>query len=118
MKYTASYYYGYSFRKDLKYLTLNPYRYMEKMLSGSLTSFSDTVKANVNGTMFRSCIVNIGGTEYFAKIWEKSVSKATVGNTYNVEAIVDGDKLWLTVLTGTSATVATPAMFADVLESL
>jgi hypothetical protein len=91
---------------------------MEKMLRGTLISFSNEAKANVNGTQYRSCIVNIGGENYFAKLWEKSVSKAVIGTEYNIEAVVDGDNLWLTCLTGVSATIATPATFAALLAEL
>ena len=82
------------------------------------SSFSNEAKANVNGTQYRSCIVNIGGENYFAKLWEKSVSKAVIGTEYNIEAVVDGDNLWLTCLTGVSATIATPATFAALLAEL
>lgn len=90
---------------------------MDNLLRGTLTSVSNDVKANTNGTQYRSCIVNIGGENYFAKLWEKSVSKAVVGTEYNIEAIVDGDNLWLTCLTGVTAIIATPAMFADMLDA-
>jgi hypothetical protein len=91
---------------------------MDKMLRGTLISFSNEAKANVNGTLYRSCIVNIGGENYFAKLWEKSVSKAVIGTEYNIEAVVDGENLWLTCLTGVSATIATPATFAALLAEL
>lgn len=84
-------------------------------VKGFLISVSDTVKTNTNGTEFRSCIVAIEGNNYFAKIWEKSVSKAVVGNEYTVEMLVDGDNLWLTLLTGVTATIATPNMLAHLL---
>ena len=88
------------------------------MLRGTLISFSNEAKANVNGTLYRSCIVNIGGENYFAKLWEKSLAKAVIGTEYNIEAVVDGDNLWLTCLTGVSATIATPATFAALLAEL
>ena len=42
---------------------------------GILKSVGNAVKANVNGTMFRTCTVDINGKVYFAKIWEKSFQK-------------------------------------------
>jgi len=83
------------------------------ILKGVLKTVSNETKPNVNGTLFRSCTVDINGTVYFAKVWEKSFQNGIkVGSTYDVEGIVDGDKLWLTLLNGTKAVVATPEMFA------
>ena len=78
-----------------------------------LKSVSSNVKENVNRTQFRSCIVTIEGEDYLAKIWEKSFQNGvTLGNEYQCEMQEDGDKLWLTVLTGGNAKIATIADFA------
>lgn len=86
---------------------------------GILKSVANVAKANSNGTMFRTCAVEINGKEYFAKIWEKSFQNGvTMGDTYTVEIQFDGENYWLTVLNGTSATVATAADFAHLFAGL
>jgi hypothetical protein len=78
-----------------------------------LKSVSSKVKENVNGTLSRSCIVTIEEVDYLAKIWETSFQNGiTLGNEYQCEMQEDGDKLWLTVLTGGNAKIATIADFA------
>lgn len=86
---------------------------------GILKSVANVAKANSNGTMFRKCTVEINGTEYFAKIWEKSFQNGvTMGDAYTVEIQMDGENYWLTVLNGSSATVATAADFAHLFSGL
>ena len=86
---------------------------------GILKSVGNAVKANVNGTMFRTCTVEMDGKTYFAKIWEKSFQNGvTIGNSYTVELQQDGDTVWLTVLNGSSASVATTADFAHLFSGL
>jgi hypothetical protein len=73
-------------------------------VQGILKSVANLVKSNSNGTMFRTCTVDVAGKTYFAKIWEKSFQNGvTVGDTYTVEMQLDGDTVWLTVLNGSSA---------------
>ena len=81
-----------------------------------LISVSDTIKTNTKGTSYRSCIVAIDGENYFAKIWEKSVPKAVVGTEYTIEMLVDGENLWLTLLTGVTASIATVDKLAHLLK--
>lgn len=85
-------------------------------LKGFLISVNDTPKPNSNGTLYRSCIVAIDGENYFCKIWEKSVPKAVIGTEYTIETVVDGENLWLTLLTGVTATVATLDKLAHLLK--
>jgi hypothetical protein len=86
---------------------------------GILKSVSGTIKANTNGTQFRTCTVEISGKEYFAKIWEKSFQNGVkVGDEYTVEMQLDGDTVWITVLNGTSAAIATPADFAHLFAGI
>ena len=86
---------------------------------GILKSVATAAKANSNGTMFRTCTVAINNKEYFAKIWEKSFQNGVkVGDEYTVEMQLDGDQVWLTVLNGTSATVATAADFAHLFAGI
>lgn len=86
---------------------------------GILKSVGNAVKANVNGTQFRTCTVEINGKTYFAKIWEKSFQNGVkVGDSYTVELQQDGDTVWLTVLNGTSASVATKEDFAHLFAGL
>jgi len=86
---------------------------------GILKSVGNAVKANVNGTQFRTCTVEMDGKTYFAKIWEKSFQNGvTIGNSYTVELQQDGDTVWLTVLNGSSASVATKADFAHLFAGL
>jgi hypothetical protein len=86
---------------------------------GILKSVGNAVKANVNGTMFRTCTVEINGKVYFAKIWEKSFQNGVeIGNSYTVELQQDGDTVWLTVLNGSSASVATKEDFAHLFAGL
>jgi Na+-transporting NADH:ubiquinone oxidoreductase subunit NqrB len=88
-------------------------------VQGILKSVANLVKANSNGTMYRTCTVEISGKEVFAKIWEKSFQNGvTVGNTYTVEMQLDGDTVWLTVLNGSSATIATKEDFAHLFAGL
>jgi hypothetical protein len=69
--------------------------------------------------MFRTCTVEINGKTYFSKIWEKSFQNGvTIGDTYTVEMQLDGDQVWLTVLNGSSAEIATPADFAHLFSGL
>lgn len=79
---------------------------------GILRSIGSETKENTNGTLFRTCTVDIQGNVYWAKIWEKSVSRAEIGQEYTVEAQLDGDTVWLTVLPGSDAKIATAADFA------
>lgn len=86
---------------------------------GILKSVANVAKPNSNGTMFRTCTVEINGKTYFSKIWEKSFQNGvTIGNTYTVEMQLDGDQVWLTVLNGSSAEIATPADFAHLFSGL
>ena len=84
-----------------------------------LKSVSSKVKENVNGTLSRSCIVTIEGVDYLAKIWETSFQNGiTLGNEYQCEMQEDGDKLWLTVLTGGNAKIATLADVAHLFAKI
>ncbi len=86
---------------------------------GILKSVASAAKANSNGTMFRTRTVEINGKTYFSKIWEKSFQNGvTIGNTYTVEMQLDGDTVWLTVLNGSSAEIATAADFAHLFSGL
>ena len=86
---------------------------------GILKSVANAIKANSNGTQFRTCTVDINGKTYFAKIWEKSFQNGVeIGAEYTVELQQDGDTVWLTVLNGSSANIATPADFADLFAVL
>lgn len=83
---------------------------------GILRSIGSETKENINGTLFRTCTVEIAESIYWAKIWEKTVSRAEVGQEYTVEAQLDGDTVWLTVLPGTDAKIATAADFAHLFQ--
>jgi hypothetical protein len=86
---------------------------------GTLKSVGNLPKPNSNGTMFRTCTVEVNEKTYFAKIWEKSFQNGvTVGDTYTVEMQLDGDTVWLTVLNGSSAEIATSADFAHLFSGL
>ena len=88
---------------------------------GILKSVSNTVKEinNEKRTKFRICTVEINNKTYFAKIWEKSFQNGVkVGDTYTVEMQLDGDTVWLTVLNGSSAEIATTADFAHLFSGL
>jgi len=86
---------------------------------GILKSVAGAIKANTNGTQFRTCTVDINGKVYFAKIWEKSFQNGVeIGAEYTVELQQDGDTVWLTVLNGSSANIATTADFADLFAVL
>ena len=80
-------------------------------VQGTLVSVSNTIKANSNGTQYRTCVVKLAdGNNYFAKIWETSFAKGVeLGGEYTVEGQRDGDNIWLTVLNGPSANIATVA---------
>ena len=86
---------------------------------GTLTKVNPEIKANSNGTLFRTCHVEISGVEYFAKIWEKSFQNGVeIGATYTVEMQLDGETVWLTVLNGSSAKIATAADFAHLFANV
>lgn len=86
---------------------------------GILKSVGNAVKANVNGTQFRTCTVEIASKVFFAKIWEKSFQNGVkVGDTYTVELQQDGDTVWLTVLNGASANIASKEDFAHLFAGL
>ena len=86
---------------------------------GILKSVGNTVKENTNGTQFRTCVVELNGKDYFAKIWEKSFQNGvTIGKTYTIECQEDGDQVWLTVLNGTQANVATKADLAHLFANI
>jgi hypothetical protein len=104
-------------------ILFNPLKNLFKMetakTQGVLKSVANAIKSNSNGTLFRQCTVEINSKVYFAKIWEKSFQNGvTVGNTYTVELQNDGDTVWLTVLNGTSASIATKADFAEMFATL
>jgi hypothetical protein len=85
----------------------------------TLVSVSSTIKENSNGTKFRTCVANINGTDYLAKIWEKSFQNGvTMGGTYTAELQLDGDTVWITVLNGSKANIATPADFAHLFAGI
>lgn len=80
---------------------------------GVLKSVSSKVKTNTNGTEYRQCTVEMpDGVVYFAKIWEKSYPNAEINKSYTVELETVGDDVWLTVLTGPVAKIATKADLA------
>jgi len=86
---------------------------------GILKSVANVAKENSNGTLFRVCTVEVNGKTYFAKIWEKSFQNGVViDDTYTVEMQLDGDTVWLTVLNGSSAEIATSADFAHLFSGL
>lgn len=88
-------------------------------VQGILKSVANLVKANSNGTMYRTCTVEVSGKTFFAKIWEKSFQNGvTVGDTYTVEIQFDGEEYWLTVLNGSSANIATAEDFAHLFAGL
>lgn len=89
-------------------------------VQGILKSVANLVKSNSNGTMFRTCTVDVAGKTYFAKIWEKSFQNGvTVGDTYTVEMQLDDEgNIWLTVLNGSSASIATKEDFAHLFAGL
>lgn len=87
--------------------------------TGVLKSVANAIKANSNGTQFRTCTVDIKGKTYFAKIWEKSFQNGVeLGKEYTCELQQDGDTVWITVLNGSSANIATPADFADLFATM
>ena len=86
---------------------------------GILKSVANVAKENSNGTLFRVCTVEVNEKTYFAKIWEKSFQNGvTVGETYTVEMQLDGETVWLTVLNGSSAEIATSADFAHLFAGI
>ena len=90
-------------------------------VQGILKSVANVVKEinNEKKSKFRTCTVEVSGKTYFAKIWEKSFQNGvTVGDTYTVEMQLDGDAVWLTVLNGSSAEIATKADFAHLFAGL
>ena len=93
---------------------------MEKVkVQGILKSVANAVKSNSNGTMFRTCTVEVNGKVYFAKIWEKSFQNGvTIDDVYTVEMQLDNDTVWLTVLNGSSASIATKEDFAHLFAGL
>jgi hypothetical protein len=80
-------------------------------VQGTLVSVHPSIKANANGTQYRTCVVSLpDGNNYIAKIWEKSFQYGvTIGAEYTVEGQQDGDTIWLTVLNGAQANIATVA---------
>ena len=97
---------------------------MEKVkVQATLVNVANNALSFVNAegktTYYRRCVVNYNNADYFAKIWEKSFQNGVViGNEYTVESQLDGDKVWLTVLNGTQAQVATAADFAHLFSGL
>lgn len=88
-------------------------------VQGILKSVANLVKVNSNGTLYRTCTVEVSGKTFFAKIWEKSFQNGvTVGDTYTVEIQFDGEEYWLTVLNGSSASIATAEDFAHLFAGL
>lgn len=82
-------------------------------VTGILRSVSAKAKENINGTLFRVCQVEIDGAVYLGKVWETSYNLGMDLNAeYTVELQPDGDKVWLTVLRGQDAKIATMADFA------
>jgi len=84
---------------------------------GVLKSVSSKVKTLTNKeggtTEYRQCTVEMpDGVVYFAKMWEKSYPNAVINQTYTVEMQTVGDDVWLTVLTGPVAKIATKADLA------
>jgi hypothetical protein len=82
-------------------------------VQGTLVSVSNTVKTanSENASQYRTCVVRLAdGNNYVAKIWEKSFQYGVeLGGEYTVEGQRDGDNIWLTVLNGPSANIATVA---------
>jgi hypothetical protein len=82
-------------------------------VQGTVVSVSNTVKTanSENASEYRTCVVKLAdGNNYFAKIWEKSFQRGVeIGAEYTVEGQQDGDNIWLTVLNGADAQVATIA---------
>jgi len=82
-------------------------------VQGTLVSVSNTVKTanSENASQYRTCTVRLAdGNNYIAKIWEKSFQYGVeLGSEYTVEGQRDGDNIWLTVLNGPSANIATVA---------
>jgi hypothetical protein len=104
-------------------LLFNPFKNLFKMetvkTQGVLKSVANAIKTNSNGTEFRQCTVEINSKIYFAKIWEKSFQNGVkIGDSYTVEMQADGDTVWLTVLNGTSANIATKADFAHLFATI
>lgn len=86
---------------------------------GILKSVANVAKENSNGTLFRVCTVEVNEKTWFAKIWEKSFQNGVViGDTYTVELQQDGDTIWMTVLNGSSAEIATSADFAHLFAGM
>lgn len=88
---------------------------------GILKSVSNTVKElnTEKRTQFRTCVVEINGKDYPAKIWEKSFQNGvTIGNTYTIECQEDGELVWLTVLNGTQLNLATKADLAHLFANI
>ena len=86
---------------------------------GTLKSVANVAKENSNGTLFRVCTVEVNEKTYFAKIWEKSFQNGvTVGDTYTVELQQDGETIWMTVLNGSQAEIATSADFAHLFAGM
>jgi hypothetical protein len=86
---------------------------------GILKSVAIATKENSNGTLFRVCTVEVNEKTYFAKIWEKSFQNGVViGDTYTVELQQDGETIWMTVLNGSSAEIATSADFAHLFAGM
>ena len=82
-------------------------------VTGILRSVSAKTKQNVNGTLSRVCQVEIDGTVYLGKVWDSSYSLGMpLDQEYTVDMQPDGDKVWLTVLRGQDAKIATMADFA------
>ena len=87
---------------------------MEKIVSGILVSFSDTVKKNINGTPYYNCTVEHNGEQYsavmYATVYDRGIA---VGSTVNFSVKVTnaetGDVI-LSVL-GTGAKRATANAF-------
>ena len=86
---------------------------------GILKSVANATKANVNGTLYRTVVIEMNGKDYLGKIWEKSFQNGvTIGGTYTVELQLDGDTVWPTLLNGSSAEVATASDFAHLFSGL
>ena len=86
---------------------------------GILKSVANATKENSNGTLFRVCTVELNEKTYFAKIWEKSFQNGVViGDTYTVELQQDGETIWMTVLNGSQAEIATAADFAHLFAGM
>lgn len=88
-------------------------------VKGILRSVGTVAKENVNGTLFRTVTVEIDKVVYFAKMWEKSYQNGfELGKEYTVELILDKDDVWMTVLTGSDAKVATAKDFAHLFATV